>query len=169
MKIHFLLLLCITGYFFVTGVSCKYNFTGASVAPDIKTVSVAQFENTAGVVVASLSQQFSEKVRDKFLTQSNLSLATREGDLQVSGVITGYTIAPITIQGNTSAAQNRVTMTVMCKFQNLKYPDKSWEQVFSNFADYSSTLSYEQVESQILEEINDKIAQDIFNKALADW
>jgi hypothetical protein len=121
------------------------------------------------VVVASLSQSFSEKLRDKFLTQSNLSLSKNNGDLQLSGSITNYAVTPITIQGNTSAAQNRLSITVLAKFVNVKHPDQNWEQSFTNFADYSSSISYEQAESALIEEINDKISQDIFNRALADW
>lgn len=156
-------------YFVSCGVSCKYNFTGASAAPDIKTISIQQFDNKANLIVASLSQSFSEKLRDKFLTQSNLSLSKNNGDLQLSGSITNYVITPITIQGNTSAAQNRLSITVLAKFVNVKHPDQNWEQSFTNFADYSSSISYEQAESALIEEINDKISQDIFNRALADW
>ena len=47
---------------------CKvYSFTGASISSDIKTVSIKYFPNKASIVQPSLSQVFTEKLKDKFV------------------------------------------------------------------------------------------------------
>lgn len=146
-----------------------YSFTGANVNADIKSISIQQFDNTASIVVPNLIQTFSEALRDKFLTQTSLVLVKENGHVNISGRITDYQITPINIQGNQTAGQNRLTISVMVKFENELNPEENWEQNFSNFADYPSTATLSSIEQDLIREINDKITQDIFNKAFANW
>lgn len=146
-----------------------YSFTGANVNADIKTISIQQFDNTASIVVPNLIQTFSEALRDKFLTQTSLILVKDNGHVNISGRITDYNIMPINIQGNQTAGQNRLTISVMVKFENDLNPEENWEQSFSNFADYPGSANLSAIEQELIREINDKITQDIFNKAFANW
>lgn len=148
---------------------CSYSFSGTSIAPDVKTVTIEKIDNTAAIVVPTLGQDFTEALRDKFISQSPLELASRKGDLLLAGRITNYQVEPLTIQGNDRAAQNRLTMQVQVEFTNTKYPDESWKQNFSNFVDFPSSQSLSSVEGALLEELQEKLAQDIFNKALSNW
>ena len=52
----------------------NYSFTGASIAEDVKTVSVKTFQSYAPLANANLSQTFTEELKDKFLSQTNLDL-----------------------------------------------------------------------------------------------
>src|SRR6266478_3577513 len=97
--------------FLVLLASCKvnYSFTGASVSPDIKTFSVKYFTKTTSLGPASLSQTFTERLKDKFISQTNLALSDKNADLTFEGSITNYSVAPIAIQSTETAAQNRLT------------------------------------------------------------
>ena len=53
-----------------------YSFTGASIAPDIKTISIKYFPNRAPLIQPTLSQAFTEKLKEKFIAQTNLRLIT---------------------------------------------------------------------------------------------
>ena len=56
------------------------------------------------------------------------------------------------------------------KFTNKVVPSDSWEQNFSNFADWpQSAGSLAAVEDQLIAEITERMVQDIFNKALGNW
>jgi len=147
---------------------CSYSFTGASIEPDVKTVSIAVFQNNAPLVVPTLSQSFTEALRDKFITQTSLQLGRTNGDLQFKGAITDYNIAPLTIQGD-QAAQNRMTMSLRVQFINVKHPEKNWEESFSNFVDFPRTAPWPGSEADLMLEVQNKLIQDIFNKALASW
>ena len=65
-------LLLLTSCFAITGCDV-YSFTGASISPEIKTISIASFPNQASLVQPSLSQVFTEKLKDKFVSQTNLT------------------------------------------------------------------------------------------------
>ena len=147
-----------------SGCKVKYSMTGASVAPDIKTFSVKYFPNNAPIVNPSLSQTFTEKLKDKIISQASLSHTDKQADLIFEGSITGYTTAPIAIQSNETAALNRLTITVNIKFTNLKNEKQNFETSFSRYADYSSTENLASVEQQLSSTISDQIVDDIFNK-----
>ena len=146
-----------------------YSFTGASISPDVKTVVVQYFPNRAATIQPTLSQVFTERLKDYFLEQSNLSLEADGGDLNFSGEIVKYEIKPIAIQANEQAAQNRLTISVKVKFENTKDESKNFEQKFSRYADYDSSQSLANVEEDLIEQISNELAEDIFNKAVVNW
>ena len=156
---------------FISLSSCRVNYsmTGASIAPDVKTVSIRFFQKTAGLGPASLGQTFTESLKDKFISQTNLSLVDKDADLTFEGSIPGYTITPLAIQANETAAQNRLTISVNVKFTNLKDEKQNFETTFSRFADFESTLNIATIEDQLIKEIDDQLIDDIFNKAVINW
>ena len=149
--------------------SIKFSFTGASIPPDVKNVSVKYFLNHAPLAQPTLSQTFTEALKDIFLSQTNLQLADDNGDLQFSGTITNYKTSPVAIQGDETAAMNRLTIVVMVKFINTVDPTQDFESSFSRFSEYESSKSLSEVEEDLIEEINEQLVQDIFNKAVSNW
>ncbi len=146
-----------------------YSFTGTSIAPEIKTVSIGYFQNRATTIQPSLSQVFTEKMKDKFVSQTNLTLTNSAGDLQFEGSITDYFTQPTAIQGNEQAALNRLTINVKVKFVNTKDEKQSFETVFSRFTDYDSRANLATVESELINQICTQLVDDIFNKAVINW
>ena len=150
--------------------SCHiYSFTGASISPDIKTVSISNFSNTAFIVNPNLSSLLTEKLRDRFIATTSLSPISKNGDLLFEGSITGYTTSPIAIQANEIAAQNRLTITASVKFTNKKDEKQNYESSFSRFADYQSSFPLSTVEDELSRKICDQLVDDIFNKAVVNW
>ena len=152
--------------------SCRvnYSFTGASISPDIKTITIGYFPNKASIVVPTLSRDLTEALRDYFTSQTSLTLVDRNGDLVLDGTITGYDPGkPVAIQGNETAALNRMTITVSVKFTNRKDDKQNYESSFSRYLDYSSSQPLTSVQNQLIEEINKQLVMDIFNKSVVNW
>jgi hypothetical protein len=152
-------------------ISCKinYSFTGASIPEDVKTVSVETFQVYAPLANANISQTFTEALKDKFVSQTNLDLVSKNGDLQFEGAITGYKISSVAIQGNETAALNRLLITVKVKFTNTKDENYDFDSNFSRYADYETSQDLTAVEDGLIAEINEQLTQDIFNKAVSNW
>lgn len=165
-KIHTLLIL-ITA-FLLTGCGV-YSFTGASIPAEAKTVSVAYFPNNANIVQPMLSSVLTNTLRDYFMNQTSLAEVENNGDLAIEGEITGYTTAPTAITGDQTAALNRLTITVNVRFFNKYDESKNFEQKFSQYEDYSSSLDLNAVQDQLMETIAEKLCEDIFNKAVVNW
>ena len=158
--------------FLITGIisGCHvYSFTGASISPDIKTVSIQLFPNRASIVQPSLSQAFTEKLKDKFVSETSLALVKENGDLNFEGAIVDYNTQPTAITGNDNAALNRLTITVSVKFTNTKDSKQDFETNFSRYADYDSRKSLSSVEQELIAQINSQLVDDIFNKAVVNW
>lgn len=147
--------------------NCKVSLSGGNFG-ESKTISVAFFPNNSSLVQPTLSQAFTEDLRSFFQTQTPLSLTQRNGDLQFEGAITDYRINPVAID-NQTASSNRLTISVSVKFTNIKDPTKDFESTFSRFADFPSSENLGSIESDLIKQINQQLAQDIFNKAFINW
>ena len=123
-------------------VSCGiYSFTGTSIAPDVKSISIYTIENRAMKVNPSLSNTITNALQDKFRRLTKLEMLTEGGDLEISGMITNYDVTPTAITSNEVASQNRLTITVKISFtnnlhENVIFKDKS----FAAFQDYDSNM-----------------------------
>ncbi len=159
-------------FFFLTVISPScgfYSFTGASISPEVKTVSIDFFPAFAPLAPPTAGQLFTEALKDIFLSQTNLVLVQSDGDLQFEGSIINYQTSPVAIQGNETAALTRVTMTVKVKFINQKEEGQDFETNFSRFEDFETSRDLSSVEEEILNSINDQLVQDIFNKSVTNW
>lgn len=163
------LLISILLSFVFTGCRVNYSFTGGSVDPEIKTVSIQYFPNNALIVQPTLSQSFTEALRDKFSTQTKLTLIKSGGDLNIEGYVSGYSTQPVAIQGNETAALNRLTVSVSVKFTNNIDSGQNFEQTFTRYEDYNSSMSLSAVELTLIKDINEALVEDIFNKAVVNW
>ncbi len=146
-----------------------YSFTGASIPPEVKTISIQYFSNNAPLVQPTLSQSFTDALKDKFTNQTNLTLVNRAGDLNIQGSVTNYSVSPVAIQSSDMAALNRLTISVSVKFTNNIDEKQNFETIFSRYADYSSSESLSSVEESLIKQINDELVEDIFNKSVVNW
>lgn len=152
-------------------VSCSigYTFSGASISPEVKTVSVGHFQNLAPLVNPMLSNTLGESLRNRFTTQTRLNSVAAYGDLSFSGEIRDYRVQPVAVQGNEIAAMNRLTISVRVKFENSIDPTQDYDKTFSHFEDFDSRQQLTQVEQNLVKIIVDKLIEDIFNNAVANW
>lgn len=151
--------------------SCKigYSFTGANISPAVKTYSVYYFPNRARLVNPTLSQSFTEAMREKLQRQTSLNELEEDGDLIFEGQITGYDVRPMAIQKEDMAALNRLTITIQVKYTNQIDPDQSIDRSFSAFEDFDGNSTLTDVEDGLVPEIINKLTEDIFNATLANW
>lgn len=147
-----------------------YSFTGTSIQPDVKTVTINYFEYKALKVNPTLSNSLTESLKDKFHKMTRLEQVDMDGDLEITGSVTGYDVRAMAVTANEVAAQNRLTVTVRIDFANRKYPEDDFQnKSFSAYADYDSTQSLDAVESTLCDEIIEKLCEDIFNATVANW
>ncbi len=146
-----------------------YSFSGASTA-GLSSISVQYFQNRASLVQPGLSQTITDALIDMCKLQTNLNIVSSGGDVSFEGDVTDYRTQPLTVNANSEqAAMNRFTITVKVRFTNNVDPDKSYEQSFSRYYDYDSSMELSAVESTATDEIIKMLIDDIFNKAFVNW
>ena len=154
------------------GCTYKLSLNGASIPAALKTIRVEFFENTSPLVVNTLSQQFTEALKDRIRNQTSLSVVNGEAQAVMSGTITDYNIAPVSVQATNSttapiADQTRLTITVHVIYTYDADKKLSFEQSFTKYKDFKGELST--VEQSLITDINKQLTEDIFNQAFANW
>jgi hypothetical protein len=151
--------------------SCKvnYSFSGAT-TENLSTVSVQYFQDRSNLAPVNLAQTCTDELRDFIQRQTKLSLINGLAEANFEGEIRIYDgQRPVAISGNDQASLNRFTIAVNIKFTNSQDPKQNFEQTFSQYQDYDSRRSFQEVESELTGEIVKLIVEDIFNRAFVNW
>jgi len=150
--------------------SCSvYNFTGTGKI-DAKTFQVNYFQNNAPLIEPGIERTFTQKLQNLIQNQTNLNLVSSGGDITYEGEIVDYRISPTTATADQRAAESKLSITVNVRFANKNKESDSFEKKFSFFYNYPGTEQL--VGSKLnagLDEIFERITQDIFNESLAKW
>src|ERR1700761_1319736 len=99
-----------------------YSLKSNVIPQEMKTINVSFFENNATLVVPTLSQTFTEALKDRVRNTTRLSITNNgEADARMSGAITDYRIAPISIQATNNnvapiAGASVLSISVRVKF-----------------------------------------------------
>jgi hypothetical protein len=146
-----------------------YSFTGTSIQPDVKTITIPYVEYKALRVNPSLSNDLTEALKEKFRKLTTLEEVEEDGDLELVCEISGYDVKATAVTANEQASQNRLTVTVKVEFTNKKYPEDDVNKTFSAYEDFDAMQSLDAVEAGLCETIIEKIVEDIFNATVAQW
>ncbi len=152
-----------------------YGFTGASISPDVETISIQQFYNNAVLGPSDMSNVFTEKIKDYFQQNTSLALVDQSGDLQLDGYVADYRISPVAANASRSqdgqdvSQLSRITISVFATYINTQDPTFDFERRFSFFLDYDQNTDLTTVEDELVGEIFDQIILDIFNASVANW
>ena len=146
-----------------------YSFSGTSIQPDVKTITIPYVEYTALRVNPSLANDLTEALKEKYRKLTRLEEVDVDGDLELVCTVTGYDVKATAVTANEMASQNRLTVTVKIEFSNKKYPEDDVSNNFSAYEDFDATMSLDAVESGLCETIIEKLVEDIFNATVAQW
>lgn len=152
--------------------SCKisYKFNGSSIDYSIvKTISIDEFPNRAPLVYASLASDFTEKMKDEFSSKTALVFVDHDGDLQISGEITGYNVVSSGVNASGEAVDSRLQMSVSVHFVNKVNSSESFDRSFSSYQTFSNQYTIDQVQGELNEVLIEDIVSQIFNATVANW
>lgn len=151
------------------GIGCGvYSFTDATVDPKYKSIKVEYIDNRAPYVNPQLSPNLSERLRQKIQNQTRLSLTNSDNaHLQVTGYVSDYSVSTTGISDKQEVT-NRLTVGVHIVVNN-KLENKTEEYDVSRSFEFQATLSLQQAENRLLEEMIRSLTDDIFNRMFSNW
>jgi hypothetical protein len=159
------------------GVQVQYSMTG--IATTAQTISITEFYNNADLGPANMGQTFTNSLKDYFIQNTSLTVVAEEGELQMDGEITNFTVTDIAPTAGNAAndpnalnrsASSRLTITVRATYIDTKNEKMSFkDKSFSFYKDFSNELTVTDVQDQFTKEIFDRIINDIFNASVANW
>ena len=135
----------------LTTPSCKiYRFTDASVDPNWKTFGMSQTTNIATLQNPNAAPAFTEKIKEKFLRDTRLSLVRA-------------------ITNTETTAQNRLNISIKVECINKRDNTKSFSQVFRDGENFDANRQFSETENTLLNTIFDRLVQQIFNRTFGNW
>lgn len=149
-----------------------YSFTGTTLSPDIKTISIQNIENSTGEGPSNLTQVVTDNFKEYYRRNTNLAIVQSEGDLQLEGQIVSFTYSPAAIQREGQqdiASLNRLTLGVQIRFVNAKQPEKDFERTFTIAQDFPQNVDVTQLSTGQIQQLSEQLVVDVFNKTVADW
>jgi len=146
-----------------------YSFSGTSIQPDVNTITINYIEYRAMRVNPSLSNELTEAIRNQFRRMTRLEQVDMDGDMEITGEVTGYEVTAAAITADEVAARNKLTVTVKIQFTDKLHPEEDFDKSFSAYAEYDSSNTLDAVESSLCAEIIEKLVEDIFNASVAQW
>ena len=141
-----------------------------SMPEEWESFTVEMIENNAANCPLSYGPVLTEILKDGIQNNTRLVLNTDGmGEIVLTGVISAYNVMPIAVQADDNASQNRLTISV--KFDLIINEPEADKVKFSatRFADFESNVNLASVESQLIDDINSQISQDVINKLLSNW
>ncbi len=146
---------------------------GVSIPPNISTFSVQYFDNRAQLVEPTFSQRFTDELRSYLESNTNLRYVRGMGDVDFSGTISNYSIAPQAISsssdGVSSASMTRFSISIKVSYIDSKDPENDLEKTVSGYRDFNSSSNFSSVEEELANEIMDELIEQIFNAAFVKW
>ena len=142
-----------------------------SMPPEWKDFTLKTLDSNAPNAPLSYPATLSEAIKDGIQNSTKLLItsAETESSIDIEGVINTYNVTPIALQEGDNASQNRLTISVNFDIF-IKVPEPQEMKLTSTrFIDYSSGQDLSSIETQLLEEINIQIVQDVINKLLSNW
>lgn len=170
MKRLYWLLIALVTVMALGACSISYKLNGASIDyTTTKTISFEYIPIKASLVYAPLAITFNDKLQQKYVSQTRLSQVKTDGDLQISGAITGYSLSNQSVNKDAYATVTRLTIKVKIKFVNKNNKTENFEKEFSQFEDFDASQMLTDVQDDLCDQISEKLVEEIFNATVANW
>ena len=145
-----------------------YTFQDAS-TEGLNSAHVEFFPNQAEIINPTLSQAFTERLKNKILSESTLKLRNENPDVTFKGAIIQYNTQPIAASSSETSSLTRLTIGVRVDFIHNLDEKKSWTSTFTQFEDFNSNVNFSAVEQSLVTQINEKLVDEIFKRAFVNW
>ncbi len=151
------------------GACCVYSFTGASVPPHIKNISILPAVDRSGSGEPELAAQFTNKLTQKFIDDNTLRVANKaNADASLDCTITSLTDAPSVVAAGENVTTRRITITVQATYKDLVKRKTIFDKSFSNYGDYPANGGISERQTAIATAI-DRITDDILLDTVSGW
>ncbi len=148
----------------------SYKLNGASIDYNtVKTITIDPFANRAAYQWAPMTAMFNESISDLYVRQTKLKQVKSNGDLVISGEITGYDQVNKSISADGFSSMVELKMTVKVKFVNNTNHKDDFERNFSAAREYDSKQQLSSVQEELVQQMIDEINEQIFNATVANW
>ena len=158
--------------FTLTACAVSYSFQGGTVAGKTFAVKTFNLGNRLTLVNANLPIVLQEALQQKFINESNLKFTDDNADVNFIGTIVNYTITPVEGTGDQTVNLNRLTISIEVLYTNEAdetIPTEGKVISVSSYDDFASTDDFSSKESELVENISEKLVSLVYNEVFVNW
>ncbi len=156
--------------FLLTACSVEYGMIDGSI--DADTFSVELFEEQAANAPSGYGAVYTDFLKDYMISRTKLNLKKENADIEIFGRVTFFNTSPVSVTSNEGAGSaqiSRLNVTIAVSVINNVNEEQSFESNFSQFSDFSADQDLSAVQDELLDDINEKLSQDIINRLTSNW
>lgn len=154
----------------VTACKVSFTFNGASIDyTKVKTIQIDDFPIRSSYVWGPMASIFNNRLKDIFANNTRLIQVKRGGDMVIEGEITQYTQRNKAVTAEGHSAQTELSMTVNVRFTNNANHNDDFEKQFTANATYETTQQLNAVQEELVTQMVNDLADQIFNATVANW
>ena len=155
-------------FFLNSNCHVSYGLRSVSIPDSIKTVKVNFIENRARYVNPSLSQNLTDKLRQKIVGQTRLTQTNGDNaDWEVSGYVSDYSVSTAGVSQQQSSI-NRLNVAVHITLFKRAANDQEDFDVSHSF-DFPANQTLQAAESSLNNDIIRDMTDEIFNHIFSNW
>ncbi len=153
----------------LSSATCSVTLDNKSIDPEIRTFYVKNFSVVASNAPVTLGEEFAEDLRQKVISETRLTYTDTNPDIEFEGRMTGFDIRPVAVQQGETSQFNELKITINVDYINNRDEEKNWNRPFSFFVNYDAESNLLDVQEDLLDEIFERLIQDIFQEAFQSW
>jgi len=148
---------------------CTYSFTGSSVPPHLKTVSIPLFDDQSNSAEPTLREDITNRLIERFRQDNSLEVSDQGGsDAVLEGTIASLTDQPTVVTAGESVQKARITITVSATFRDMKLKKTLFDRNFTSWGEYDIGAD-PAIRMEALTTAIEKLTEDILQDAVSGW
>lgn len=113
-----------------------YSFTGGTIPPHLKTITILSVTDNSGLGNPRYREILTQQLIEKFRNDNSFTLAERNGDAQLTAVITSITDATVAVGSGEIERERKTVVTVEADYFDSVKKKSIWKKPFSTYQIY---------------------------------
>ncbi|MBS1538713.1 MAG: hypothetical protein JST20_13315 [Bacteroidetes bacterium] len=114
-----------------------YSFTGGTIPPHLKTITILSVTDNSGLGNPRYREILTQQLIEKFRNDNSFSIAERNGDAQLTTVISTITDATVAVGSGEIERERKAVITVEADYFDTVKKKSIWKRTFSTYQIYT--------------------------------
>lgn len=145
-----------------------YSFTGGSVPPHLKTISIATVADRSSFGQPLWREVATQLLIERFRNDNTLQLVDRNGDAELRAAITTITEEPVTLRAGEVERERKIRVSVDAEYFDAVKNRRVWQRAFTS-EQFFPVAQAATARDQAIRTALEQIAGDILLAVISDW
>ena len=147
-----------------------YTMRDVSIPPEVKTVKVNLIENKARYINPQLAPRLTDQLQQRIVNQTKLTRTSEDNaHWVISATITDYGVSTSGISNSQASVQQLGVALQITVRDNTVEPAKTNEYSVVKSYEFPASLTLQQAEARLGEDIVKGLIDEIFNRVFSNW